>query len=146
MIRVEVAELIAVGAANVIGLGVAELIAGIGPTIGSGEVEIRTYVAGEHDRLDSITRKTDGVVEYTYTGFVYDRSRRLTGSASLRGCQRVHLHGGEGRDTRKSGRDARHELAVPQADYSARGDARRLQDAADEDDQPLRRHRARGVG
>ena len=35
MIRVEVAEVIAVGAAKVIGLEVAKVIAGIGPTIGS---------------------------------------------------------------------------------------------------------------
>ncbi len=49
----------------------------------SGEVEIRTYVAGEHDRLQSITRKMNGMTQFTYSGFTYDQFRRVTATSTL---------------------------------------------------------------
>jgi RHS repeat-associated protein len=49
----------------------------------SGEVEIRTYVKGERDRLESIVRKTNGVTELSYAGFTYDRDRRLISASTL---------------------------------------------------------------
>lgn len=49
----------------------------------SGEVEIRTYTAAEPDRLASITRKLNGATQYTYSGFTYDRDRRVTAATSL---------------------------------------------------------------
>jgi hypothetical protein len=49
----------------------------------SDEVEIRTYVAGEPDRLASITRKRNGVVELSYAGLSYDRDRRIIQSATI---------------------------------------------------------------
>ena len=50
-----------------------------------GEIEIRTYVSGEADRLASIVRRTDGVQEYILDGFVYDRERRLTNTPFVSG-------------------------------------------------------------
>jgi hypothetical protein len=49
----------------------------------SGEVEIRAYMAGEKDRLASVTRKTNGVVEFDYSGFQYDVYRRLKSAATV---------------------------------------------------------------
>lgn len=48
----------------------------------SDEVEIRTYVKGEPDRLSSITRLKNGVTELIYAGFTYDRDRRLTSATT----------------------------------------------------------------
>ena len=51
--------------------------------VSSGEVELRTYMNGDPDRLQSITRQLNGVVAYTYSGFTYDRDRRLTTASTL---------------------------------------------------------------
>jgi hypothetical protein len=51
--------------------------------LSSGEVEIRTYVAGERDRLQSVERRSNGVTHYTYSGFTYDRDRRVTNASTL---------------------------------------------------------------
>ena len=51
--------------------------------INSGEVEIRTYVLGESQRLQSIERRNGGTTEFTYTGFTYDRDRRLTSASTI---------------------------------------------------------------
>lgn len=48
-----------------------------------GEVEIRTYVSSERDRLQSVARLSDGVSQFTYSGFTYDRERRLTNATTL---------------------------------------------------------------
>jgi hypothetical protein len=49
----------------------------------SDEVEVRTYTAGEPDRLASVTRKLNGVTNFTYSGFSYDRDRRVTSATTL---------------------------------------------------------------
>lgn len=49
----------------------------------NGEVEIRTYIHAERDRLESIKRQRDGVVELSYGGFTYDRDRRLVSADTI---------------------------------------------------------------
>jgi YD repeat-containing protein len=51
----------------------------------SGEVEVRTYANGEPERLLTIKRKTDGVEQFSMSGFVYDRDRRLTNAPFVEG-------------------------------------------------------------
>lgn len=48
-----------------------------------GEVEVRTYMRAEEDRLESVQRFTDGVLEYREAGFIYDRDRRLVSASTL---------------------------------------------------------------
>lgn len=48
----------------------------------SDEVEIRTYLNGEAERLSAIERRNNGVVEFTYAGFTYDRDRRLVATTT----------------------------------------------------------------
>ncbi|MBA3405257.1 MAG: hypothetical protein H0U13_11350 [Gemmatimonadaceae bacterium] len=43
----------------------------------TGEVEIRTYVNGDPRRLQSIERRTNGIAEFNYSGFTYDKHRRI---------------------------------------------------------------------
>lgn len=49
----------------------------------SGEVEIRTYMHGERDRLETVTRKLSGYTHDTYNGFSYDIYRRLVSLTAL---------------------------------------------------------------
>jgi YD repeat-containing protein len=49
----------------------------------SGEVEIRAYINGERDRLQSVTRQMNGTVQFTYSGFSYDVNRRVVGGTTL---------------------------------------------------------------
>ncbi|MEO7730171.1 MAG: hypothetical protein ABIY55_04305, partial [Kofleriaceae bacterium] len=49
----------------------------------SGEVEVRTYVNDDPDRIESIVKLADGVVTETSNGFTYDRDRRLISRATL---------------------------------------------------------------
>lgn len=51
--------------------------------INDGEVEIRTYVNDDPSRLQSIERRNNGTIEYTYSGFTYDVNRRLVASTTL---------------------------------------------------------------
>jgi YD repeat-containing protein len=51
--------------------------------VGTGEVEIRTYAAGEPDRLQQVERRRNGVIEFTYGGFQYDTDRRLVAATTL---------------------------------------------------------------
>jgi hypothetical protein len=51
--------------------------------INQGEVEIRTYVNGDASRLASVQRRNNGGVELNYSGFTYDRDRRLTNATTL---------------------------------------------------------------
>jgi hypothetical protein len=53
----------------------------------SGEVELRTYVNDDPRRLASVTRKTNGTTEFTYSGFTYDPDRRLVGATTLDSMQ-----------------------------------------------------------
>jgi hypothetical protein len=56
-------------------------------SISTGEVEIRTYTNGESDRLASVTRQLNNVVQVTYTGFVYDKDRRVVSASTINSAQ-----------------------------------------------------------
>jgi len=56
---------------------------GVLPIPSTGEVEIRAYMNGDPDRLQSVTRQMNGVTNYSYSGFVYDRDRKLVSVSTL---------------------------------------------------------------
>ena len=73
-----------VGAPTKIRRGTTDGTCGVLPIpVNSGEVEIRSYINGERDRLASVTRKTNGGVEFTYSGFTYDVDRRVTNASTI---------------------------------------------------------------
>ena len=73
-----------VGAPTEIRRGTTDGTCGVLPIpVNSGEVEIRSYINGERDRLASVTRKTNGGVEFTYSGFTYDVDRRVTNASTI---------------------------------------------------------------
>ena len=53
----------------------------------TGEVEIRTYVAGEADRLASIKRYQNGVEQFSYSGFSYGPDRKVVAASTLDSAQ-----------------------------------------------------------